>query len=554
MRLKSKIFYCKIAFLALLLAVGTSGVYAQTVKQGKISYITSKNVYVKFDATKGIGLGDTLRLMQNGRSVPALVVRKKSSTSCVCTPLAGRKFNKGDRIYAYITGAVADKEKDKSQRAKEKKEVRITTVPPRVKSAPVKRDPQYINGKIGVASYTNFKAQSPSNSKLVYRFSLDAGHIANSNLSFSSYLNYRQIYDKRYADNGRETKFFRVYDLALRYELDSSLLVVVGRHINPKVASIGVIDGLQAEKMIGPFFVGGIAGFRPDFTHYAFSTDRMEFGGYAGFTKRSGANYSLTTLGIMEQRYDVLTDRRFAYFQHSSMWGRKLNFFGSFEIDLFKNINGETSSDFRLTNMYISSRYRFSRKFSLQLSYDSRLRIVYYETFKTEIEKLLDDEARQGVRFRATFRPIKYMNSSISLGKRFQRSGQNASNNINAYVGYGHMPGPGGRMTFNYNWNRSNYLESNIFSLRYNLNFFHGHFNTEVYYRKVFYRYLVSQLAPKIDYIGLSLRYHLSRHLYFGVLGEYAPGTLGDKYRINGRLTYRIRHKGQTKHRSHEKK
>ena len=63
---------------------------------------------------------------------------------------------------------------------------------------------------------------------------------------------------------------------------------------------------------------------------------------------------------------------------------KKLNLFTSLELDLYNKVNDTVNNDVRLTNLYASARYRFSRKFDLTLSYDSRKRILYYETFKSD--------------------------------------------------------------------------------------------------------------------------------------------------------------------------
>ena len=76
----------KIVFLSviLLIMMGVRAQKADTLVKGNISYLTSQNVYVKFQSTRGIKTGDTLLIDQNGKPTPALVVRSLSSMSCVC--------------------------------------------------------------------------------------------------------------------------------------------------------------------------------------------------------------------------------------------------------------------------------------------------------------------------------------------------------------------------------------------------------------------------------------------------------------------------------------
>ena len=138
------------------------------------------------------------------------------------------------------------------------------------------------------------------------------------------------------------------------------------------------------------------------------------------------------------------------------------------ELDLYSEVDGVTVNDIRLTNLYISARYRISRKVNLMLSYDSRKRILYYQTFQSEIDRLLDDNlARQGLRARLNIRPFKFISAGFNYTKRFRTSELNKSNNIYGYVTWTRIPTLEGRLSLSYNRNESNYLLSNIGSIRY---------------------------------------------------------------------------------------
>ncbi|MDP3582114.1 MAG: hypothetical protein Q8S39_09255, partial [Ignavibacteria bacterium] len=51
-------------------------------KAGRISFVTSQNIYVRFESTNGINKNDTLYLAANGKLKPAIVVQFVSSSSC----------------------------------------------------------------------------------------------------------------------------------------------------------------------------------------------------------------------------------------------------------------------------------------------------------------------------------------------------------------------------------------------------------------------------------------------------------------------------------------
>ncbi|NNK89538.1 MAG: hypothetical protein HKO89_02935, partial [Saprospiraceae bacterium] len=230
-------------------------------------------------------------------------------------------------------------------------------------------------------------------------------------------------------------------------------------------------------------------------------------------------------------------DRRYIYFQHSSTINRKLSLFGSAELDLYNNING----DLRLTNLYTSARYRFSKRIEMTLSYDSRKRILYYETFKTDIERLLDDdEARQGIRLRLGLRPIKFIYTGISFSNRFQSDQQNKSENINAYLSMVRLPLIKGSLSISFNQNKSNYLESRIYSIRHSRSIIKGKLTADFYFRNVNYAYLNSENGTSQNYFGAYLNLRLLKKLMFSILGELNTREEEKNYRVNTKLNFRF--------------
>ena len=63
----------------------TCNVFGQTndpILNGTVSFVTSNNIYVKFENTHAITIGDSLKLKSTNTA--CLVVKSKSSSSCVC--------------------------------------------------------------------------------------------------------------------------------------------------------------------------------------------------------------------------------------------------------------------------------------------------------------------------------------------------------------------------------------------------------------------------------------------------------------------------------------
>ena len=84
----------------ILFSISLLGQNEASYEKGTVSYVSSQNVYVKFESTESIAVGDTLYFSQSGQMKPALVVSNKSSISCVCNPLAAESTKVSEEIFA----------------------------------------------------------------------------------------------------------------------------------------------------------------------------------------------------------------------------------------------------------------------------------------------------------------------------------------------------------------------------------------------------------------------------------------------------------------------
>jgi hypothetical protein len=516
--------------------------------EGSVSFITSENVYVRFKSTEKIMIGDTLYKIKSGNQVACLVINQKSSTSCVTTPVNQCVVSKGETM-DFKLPLVKQKQKDKEVE-KDTLEIKSDTIfkEPNLKTDSLEEEgkpyfKQKIRGRVSVSSYSNLSAlPNKDRHRAMGRLSLSAMHINNSKWSFETYMTYRQNFIEDTVPTNYKTKFFNVYNLAIRFDVDSTMSLTLGRKINRKISSVGAIDGLQAEKHFGRFYAGAIVGSRPGIFDYSFNPNLFQFGVYGGVQTRTNKVFSETTVGFLEQRNNSHLDRRYIYVQHASTILKNLRLFGSMELDIYMIENGKPSAKPRLTNFYFSGRYRFSRKISAMVSYDTRKHVIYYETIKTEVEKLLDDDiARQGLRFRLTYKPARFIYGGISYSKRFQVNNLNKSDNINVYIGHSKLPQLGGRLYLGYNFNQSIYLQMNILSVRYSREIVRNKLDGYIYYRFVDYNYRnVEQKTPNQNYVGLNLGYKIAKTIWFSALGEISMREQQNNFRINTKLIKRF--------------
>lgn len=524
----------KLHFIIALTALTSNAFGQDNIVQGQVSFVTTNNIYVKFDDTSTIKVGDSLHLV--GRDKSCLLVKSKSSTSCVCSIINDCEIQKGDEVIFNLVIIAEPQPKQETPT-----ELLVAPVVEEVTESLYKEN---INGSVSLSGYGNINSERENRTRLMTRLALNASHIKNSKFSFDTYINYRYIFEQADSTSLPQNSFFRVYNLSVRYDVLPSFSMILGRNINPKISSLGAMDGLQLEKYFGKFYIGAIGGFRPDIFDYGLNTDLLQYGGYAGVLTDDKKFYSQTTLGFLEQQNAGETDRRYAYFQHNSTVFKNLNLFSSLELDLFSKVDGMTSNDIRLTNLYVSARYRISRKVNLMLSYDSRKRILYYQTFQSQIDRLLNDDlARQGLRARLNIRPFKYISAGFSYARRFRSDQQNKSDNLYGYVTWTRIPTIGGRLSLSYNRNESNYLLSNIGSLRYSRDLVKNKLYGDFYYRFVDYNYYSMIDSLLQHYIGANLSYNINRNLLFSISGELAITEIENNYRIYARIVQRFNSK-----------
>lgn len=508
-------------------------IYSQDTAEtlnGTVTFVTSNNVYVRFDDTSLIKQGDTLKL--NGTD--CLLVEQKSTSSVVCSIINNCEVKKDDTVSITVSQPVTDPEPDETIVIDEPPVSNVDVEPEYKEESSLYKES--IRGRASVASYNTTSNLRENRGRFQARFALTADHIGDSKFSIESNLAYRGLMITP-ADYEGRTSIFNVYNLNVRFDATESLSLTAGRKINPKASSVGANDGLQVEKYFGNFYIGGIGGYRPDFFDYGFNSALLQYGGYLGIETNSADFFSQTTLGAMEQSNDGATDRRYMFFQHNSTIASDLNLFAAMELDIFGN-EGATS---RLTNLYLSARYRFSRAVNAMISYDSRKRIIYYETFQTEIERLLDDDlARQGLRLRLNVRPAKILWMGASYSSRFQSDQQNQSDNIYAYVTLTRIPKIGGRINVSYNTNSSRYLTSNILSVRHSRDLVKSKLYGDIYFRMADYSYENLEAEYTQNYYGGSLSYNFTRTWQLAVSGEYSSFGEENMMRFYVRLSKRF--------------
>lgn len=473
---------------------------------------------------KDISEGDTLYIRQGDIDVPALQIKNLSTVSCVCVPLLTYTFRVSDDVYAYLkldipSEVVGEPASTDTNQITEVLEADSS----QEDSANKKQLKQEISGRLSVSSYSHFSNEEVDMSqRMRYTFSLRANNLGNSKLSAESYLsfshtntNWEEVVDNIF-------KGLKIYNLSLKYDFNESMHLSFGRKINPKLSSVGAIDGLQFEKNFRAITVGAIVGSRPDYEDYGVNLDLLQYGIYLGHELAGKKGNMQSTFALIEQTNQSMTDRRFAYFQHTNMLIKNLFLFACAEVDLYKIVDDVQETTFDLSNTYLSLRYRIIRPLTVGLSYSNRNQIIYYETYKDFLERLLESEALQGLRFRTSYRPAKNLFIHVSAGYRFRKEDPRPSKNLNGTLSYSHIPGIGAAITLSSTWLETSYINGMVYGAGISKDLVPGKLSGGLKYQYVDYLYLNSEMALIQNVVEANLSWMIYRKLSLSV---YYEGT-----------------------------
>jgi len=492
-------------------------VYSQTSTEelnGNVSFISSQNVYVKFENTEGILIGDTLFLPQNNILIPALVVNSMSSISCVGTPLIKNIFSLTDQIVARkrVVKKSINNKAGESKFAESPNDIAIQVS--FIKKNNTKTTKARFDGRLAISSYTNISSNYTPSERLRYNLTMNANHIDESNLSAESYISFTHLlsFPHKYTDWNGLNNALKIYSLALKYDLNKSSSISLGRKIYNNMSNIGAVDGLEYEYVGNHFTFGALAGSRPDYLDYSFNSKLLQFGAFISHNTNNDNGLMQTSLGVFDQLNNLKTDRRFAYFQHTNSLLKNVDLFSSFEVDLYGFVNNQLTSTFDLTSTYISLRFKPWDNFSTSLSYDARKNIYYYETFpQNKIDSTLDKETRQGLRFNLIYRPFKYFVWGGNAGYNIKSTTTGESMNANSFISYTHLPfNTIGTITVTAL--KTPYLTSMmVYRVSLSRDFWDGKFNAQVEYRIGNLKY-TNTISPTVQNIGqMSLFWRIAK-------------------------------------------
>jgi hypothetical protein len=534
----------RLIFTGLMILLLSVSMTAQTTgwTAGKITYVTSNSVYVRFEGTEDIDIGDTLYIDGQEGMLPALVVNNKSSLSVVCSPIISKTFqqdetvsfkNKPKESELVVAPVAEDADTPTSADLETAENEQAEPEPPeRV---------QQISGRISVSSYTNWtNAAEGTGQRMRYTFSFGGENLGGSKFSIETYLSFVQLQDNWDDIKADIFNGLKIYNFSVRYDITSKTSILVGRKINYRLTSLGAIDGLQFEQQFGKFTLGAVAGSRPDYETYGIDTRLFQYGLYLSHDHQKGNGRMETTLAYLNQTNNGKTDRRFIYLQHTNTLLKNLFFMGTVEFDLYRVESGQAKTTFDLANLYLLLRYRASDRFTLSASYNARQQIIFYETYKDFLERLLNTGTLQGYRLTVNYRPLKRLSIGVRGGYRFRQDDPNPSTDAQGYLAYSMIPGINASATASVTWLETSYLKGWVYSAGLSRDLVPGKLFGGINYRYVSYDFSTSDLPAVQNIAEININWRIYGKLSLSV---YYEGTFEKEItftRIYANITQRF--------------
>lgn len=504
--------------ITILLYFLTLNIFGQTsdnLIKGNVSFLSSQNIYVKFTNTEGINVGDTLFVLKNNKMIPAMIVNNISSISCVGISISSSLVTLSTQIIAKKKAEITQPELEEHKTLSS-----IPVTEQAIKAAGnIKKTDEpaaRFDGRLTLSSYSNVSNYS-SNQRFRYNVSINAEHISNSKFSAETYLTFSHLmsFPRKPTDWKGLNNAMKVYSLAVKYDINKTASITLGRKINNNMANVGAVDGLQFENAGKNVTYGALIGSRPDYYDYSFNSKLLQFGAFVSHNYQSKIGNMQTSLAFFNQMNQLKTDRRYAYFQHSNSLLKNLDLFCSFEFDLYSVIDSISTNIFDLTSTYVSLRYKPWKQLSMSLSYDARKNIYYYETFKSQIDSILDKSTRQGFRFNTIIRPFDNLMLGGNAGYRLPtkvNADTLASMNASGYLTYTRLP-MDISATLNATIFKTGYTNGTVYGVELSKDFLNGMLNTELEYRLA--NYTASRgFSSKQNIAELSLSWRLAKKLF----------------------------------------
>jgi outer membrane receptor protein involved in Fe transport len=153
------------------------------------------------------------------------------------------------------------------------------------------------------------------------------------------------------------------------------------------------------------------------------------------------------------------------------------------------------------------------KQLSLSISYSNRQNIIYYETYKSIIDQLLDESTMQGYMFQVNYRPGKKLSIGANAGYRFSKQDPSPSKNLYTYVTYSSVPWINASATLSATLMETSYINGKIYSLGFSRDIIPGKLYGGIGYRYVDYKFVNAETPLRQNMAEMDLTWRIMKKL-----------------------------------------
>ena len=157
------------------------------------------------------------------------------------------------------------------------------------------------------------------------------------------------------------------------------------------------------------------------------------------------------------------------------------------------------------------------KQLSLSFSYSARQNVIYYETYKSLLDKYTDPQTLQGYTLQAIIRPVNMLAIGLTGGYRFEKSDPKPSKNFYGYISYTQIPGINCAATATVTLLETSYINGSIYGIGLSKDFAKGKLYAGLTYRYTDYKYYNNELSAVQNVGEVSLSWRMWRKFSMSV-------------------------------------
>nr|NQU92625.1 hypothetical protein [Bacteroidota bacterium] len=176
----------------------------------------------------------------------------------------------------------------------------------------------------------------------------------------------------------------------------------------------------------------------------------------------------------------------------------------------------------------------------MSVSYSARQNVIYYETYKSFIDRLLEDETLQGFMLQLNYRPLKRLSVGLRSGYRYRKDDPRDSKNLYGYITMSQVPGLHVAATLSVTVLETAYLSGKIYSLGFTRDLIPGKLNGGISYRYVDYKFYSTESSLKQNMGEFYLTWKIYKKLFCSVNYEGTFEKVNSYNRVFVSITQRF--------------